>query len=299
MSAQADFATRVVALFALASLCLLLLLYAYLLTSKWRRNGRRRRTAAWAAQAALPDSPVERYVTAGETSRRLAPRQPWQWQALEAYLARRLRAGGSEAERERVCRLAGELFAPLYRSRLHDRRAPARLHAIAHIELFRMKELQHEVAAILAGIRIADKELWAALRALAALQHPRVPAWLLGAEGPLPVASEHRYRQVLLALDDGLLEALADRFDEADAALQINLLDVLRARNVRTERTLALFERLMRAPSAELRVRALKAAANFGYLSPEAEEALLERYRNWRDAPWPERLMAEIGRAHV
>lgn len=285
-------AVNAVLLFCICWLCLLFALYCYLLTRKWLLNKRSNKMAAWMSSASMPDSPIERYVTTGEASRRIEPRYPWHWSALEAYLTHRLRVGGTLSEHERVCSIAEELYGPLYRHRLKHRKSEVRLHTLAHIGLFRMKELHAEVSAILTDKRIEPEELWAVLRVLGAFQDKKLPDCLLGAYGPLPPSSDYRYRQVLMALETELLEELIVRFDKGNDALQRNLLDVLRTRNIRTEHYLALIERLMCSPSDELRIRALKAAAGFGYLSHEAEEAHLVRYSDWRQYPWEERLMA-------
>ncbi|WP_135557648.1 HEAT repeat domain-containing protein [Paenibacillus cymbidii] len=285
-------AVRAIALVCAGFACLLLVLYGYLLLRKWALNRRRGFMAAWTSRASLPESPIERFVTQGENSRRLMPRRKWEWRTLEMYLTHRLRVGGTLAEQERIYRLAGDVYGPLYRNQLLDRRTRIRQHALAHIALFHMDRLQPEVSAFLHRSRLQPEEWWGALRALAAFQDKLAAEWLLGRHGKLPLSSEHRYRQVLMALGTELLEELIEQFDEADKALQRNLIDVLRTRNIRTERCLALYERLLLSPSDELRVRALKAAANFGYLSQGAEDALLARYVDWRGYPWPERLMA-------
>ncbi|WNR45370.1 HEAT repeat domain-containing protein [Paenibacillus roseipurpureus] len=263
-----------------------------MIARKWLWNKRRNKIAAWSSLASMPDSPIERYVTKGETSRRISPHDPWQWHALEAYLTHRLRVGGTQVEQERVCHLAEELFGSIYRNRLSNRKLEVRLRTLAHIGLFRMKGLGEEVSAILKDKRIDSEELLATLRVLAAFQDKKLLNLLLGVYRPLPPLSDHRYRQLLMALETGLLEELIDRFDMGNDLLQRNLLDVLRTRNIRTERYLALIERLMGSPSDELRIRALKAAAGFGYMSQEAENAHLARYTNWRQYPWEERLMA-------
>ncbi|SDD50108.1 HEAT repeat-containing protein [Paenibacillus sp. UNCCL117] len=285
-------AMSAVLLFCMGCLGLLLALYGYLLIRKWLYNKRSDKMAAWTQRASMPDSPIERYVTTGEASRMIMPRHPWQWNALEAYLTHRLRVGGTQPERERVCRIAEEHFGPLYRRRLNHRKAEIRLRTLDHIGLFRMNMLHAEVFALLSDKKSTPEELWAVLRVMAALQDPKLPDCLLGAYVRLPLSSDHRYRQVLMAMGTELLEELIVQFDKGNDTLQRNLLDVLRTRHIRTEQYLALIERLMSSPTVELRIRALKAAASFGYLSQEAEEAHLVRYSEWRQYPWEERLMA-------
>jgi hypothetical protein len=285
-------AVKAVLLFCICWICLLLVLYSYLLIRKWIFNKRRNKMEAWTSRASMPDSPIERYVTMGENSRQIVPRQPWHLHAFEAYLTHRLRVGGTQSEHERVYLLAEKIYGSLYRSRLNDRKAEVRLHTLAHIGLFLMKGLHAEVSAIAEGKRNKPEELWAALNVLAIFQDKKLPDWLLGTYGPMPLSSDHRYRQLLMALGTELLEELIDRFDMGNDLLQRNLLDVLRTRNIRTEHYLALIERLLCSPSDELRIRALKAAAGFGYLSQEAEDAHLVRYSDWRRYPWEERLMA-------
>ncbi|KRF10067.1 hypothetical protein ASG89_00535 [Paenibacillus sp. Soil766] len=285
-------AFNAILLFCMCWICLLLALYCYLITRKWISNKRRNKIAVWSSFASMPDSPIERYVTMGETSRRISPYHPWQWRALEAYLTHRLRVAGTQSEHERVYRLAEELYGPLYRNRLNDRKAEVRLRTLAQVGMFRMKGLHEEVSTIVTGKRIKPEELFAALRVLAAFQDKKLLDWLLGVYGPLPLLSDHRYRQLLMTLGTELLEELIDRFDMGNDLLQRNLLDVLRTRNIRTEHYLALIEHLLCSSTDELRIRALKAAAGFGYLSQEAEEAHFVRYSGWRQYPWEERLMA-------
>jgi hypothetical protein len=100
------------------------------------------------------------------------------------------------------------------------------------------------------------------------------------------------YRQVLFHLEMPLLDKLIVKFAQCPLPLQENLIDILRIRNERTYAFLHLLERLLETDQTELRIRALKALSNFGYMSPEGLQLISGTLERWKNRSWQEKLMA-------
>jgi hypothetical protein len=272
---------------------LLLVLYFVLVIRKWKSNRTRERIRRWTARMEKLDSPIEQYLRDGTRSRQIVPRRSWQFAALENYLFHRMNVSGTPAEIGSISRMAAELYSETYRKSLRSRKWNVRMNALVLIGIFRMKGIEENVHSVVAAGKTGHLEKWTALRVLALLRYPDIINMLLSedAKHETDIISEHMYRSVLMVMPVELLEELIGRIGEARIPLRLNLIDVLRIRNIRTERVLAWLEVQLADPSEECRVRAMKALANFGYMTEEAESAFLEASKEWAAYSWPLRLM--------
>ncbi|MDF2715548.1 MAG: hypothetical protein K0R28_2473 [Paenibacillus sp.] len=290
---SAVYAITFVSSFCAVMAGLLLVLYVILAIRKWKSARTRERMRRWTSRMEKLDSPIERYLRDGTRSRLIVPRRGWQFAALENYLFHRMNVSGTPAEIESISRMAAELYSETYRRSLRSRKWNVRMNALVLIGLFRMKGIEENVRGVVIGGKTGDLEKWTALRVLASLRYPDIVNMLLteDAEHETECISEHIYRSVLMVMPVELLEELIGRSEEARIPLRLNLIDVLRIRNIRTERVLAWLERLLADPAEECRIRAMKALANFGYMTEEAEAAFLEASKEWAACSWPLRLM--------
>ncbi|TMV49028.1 HEAT repeat domain-containing protein [Paenibacillus mesophilus] len=272
---------------------LLLFLYGFLVIRKWSSNRTKERIRQWTALMEQPDSPLEQYLRDGTRSRRIVPRRKWQFAALENYLFHQVILSGMQTEIERISRLVAELYSDVYRKSLQERNWTVRMNALALIGLFQLKGIENNVLDLAFNRKTGDTEKWSAIRVLALLRNPDIVDVMVteDAKHETDYISEHMYRSVLIVMPADLLEELIARSGEVRESLRLNLIDVLRIRNIRSERVLAWFERLLADPSEECRIRAMKALANFGYMTEEAESAFLEASKEWRTYSWPMRLM--------
>lgn len=272
---------------------LLLLLYGFLVIRKWSSNRRRELTQRWTTRMEQPESPLEQYLREEIRSRMIVPRRKWQYTALENYLFHRAILSGMPTELERISRLVAELYSEVYRKSLRDRNWTVRMNALALIGLFQLKGIEKNVLDLVFNRKTGDAEKWIAIRVLALLRYPDIVDVMVteDAKHEADYISEHMYRSVLIVMPVDLLEGLIARSGEARESLRLNLIDVLRIRNIRSERVLAWFEKLLADPTEECRIRAMKALANFGYMTEEAESSFLEASKEWRSYSWPLRLM--------
>lgn len=73
--------------------------------------------------------------------------------------------------------------------------------------------------------------------------------------------------------------------------VQENLLDIMRIRNERTAGYLELLESLLSSEQAEIRIRALKALAHFGYMTEKGLRGFSQQFEDWKSRSWQEKLM--------
>ncbi|MDF2720105.1 MAG: hypothetical protein K0R28_7030, partial [Paenibacillus sp.] len=220
---------------------------------KWKSNRTRERIRRWTARMEKLDSPIEQYLRDGTRSRQIVPRRSWQFAALENYLFHRMNVSGTPAEIGSISRMAAELYSETYRKSLRSRKWNVRMNALVLIGIFRMKGIEENVRSVVAAGKTGHLEKWTALRVLALLRYPDIINMLLSedAKHETDIISEHMYRSVLMVMPVELLEELIGRIGEARIPLRLNLIDVLRIRNIRTERVLAWLEVQLADPSEE------------------------------------------------
>jgi hypothetical protein len=290
---SADYTIVYVGWFCVIVAGLLLFLYLFLVLRKWTSNRTKDRIRRWTALMEQPDSPLEQYLREETRSRRIVPRRKWQFAALENYLFHRVILSGMPSEIGRISRLVADLYTEVYRKSLRDRNWTVRMNALALIGLFQLKGIEKNVLTLVIDRKTGDAERWTAIRVLALLRYPDIVDVLVteDAKHESDYISEHMYRSVLFVMPVDQLEELIGRIGEVRESLRLNLIDVLRIRNIRSERVLAWFEQLLADPSEECRIRAMKALANFGYMTEEAELSFLEASKEWHSYSWQLRLM--------
>ncbi|WP_172256431.1 HEAT repeat domain-containing protein [Saccharibacillus deserti] len=264
----------------------------YLVERKILRTRHRLHVAEATRRLADPDSPLVEYLGSGERSRRLEMSgEGLRREALEEALLSRLALSASHTERERIYAFAADYFAEEYKYLLGRRRWGDRMNVLLHIEKFRMTGLKDrliERLGLLENGPKSDDEWFLLVRTLASLQAQETSDYFdIAAER----FSELQLMQVLVALQGERLEELVRRFESLPIRVRRCLLDTLRLGNVRTIEVLELLERSMRSEDRETRIRALKALANFGYMTPEAADVLEERLSQGEAIIWPERMM--------
>ena len=275
-------------------LLLISLVLFYLVERKVRRMKHRLQVQNAVSLFSAPDSPLEDYLRSGDRTRRLnAPGsgEGLRREALEEALLDRLAVGSSETERRRIYAFAADYFAEEYAYLLGKRRWSDRMNALLHIEKFRIEALKPELLLRLGEIGEGpqtDDERFLLVRTLSSLQIEETFDYLeLAAER----FSELQLLQVLRPMKGEAAERLIRDFDLLPLRVRRCVLDTLRLANVRTTEVLDLLERCMRSDDTEMRIRALKALSNFGYMNDAAADLLEARMKEGDAVIWPERLM--------
>lgn len=277
---------------SLGLVLLMLLMLFYLIERKSLRLRHLGQVAEAVAELENPSSALGRYLITGERSRSLtASALGIRREAMEEALLNRLAISSSQSERERVYALAEDYFADEYDLLLGSRRWSERMNTLLHIEKFRIQSCKPKLLERLRSLgrgQASDDERFLLVRTLASLHQPEALEELRASSDRF---SELQLMQVLRPVKGELQDRLVNEFGTLPARIAYALLDTLRLANIRTEEVLQLFERCLLSDDAEMRVRALKALANFGYMTREAADLLEPRMREGSTATWPERLM--------
>jgi len=278
---------RIVVDAGLLLLSVILLMFVYLLVRKIRNNRYQARKHSLIRMYEQPNSAVESYLRTGEGADLIPLAGKVDYDALEAYLSYRIEANVA-AEKQRITAFVELYFAARYRKLLKHRRWSRRMGVLLHIERFRLDSMLPELTELLQRSGITDEERYVVYRILALLQNEKIIDILLDPQSKLP---EYVYRQLLYPLEMPLFDRLILHFGECPPVLQTNMIDILRIRHERTYPLLTLLERLIDSDKPELRIRALKALAGFGYMSEEGRKVLEAMLPALESRPWQERLM--------
>ncbi|WPP41107.1 HEAT repeat domain-containing protein [Paenibacillus hunanensis] len=282
------------ALLSALMLLILILLYAYLAYRKATYNKRQLAVYEMVRDLEQPDSALETYLATGEASRRLSIREPYRMEALQEALQHRLSISNTPEERRLIYEFAERYFSGHYREALRNRRWSTRMNTLLWIEQFRIHSLQPELIRWMKAARCSDEEHFQILRILSKLNSDQIVPFLSQKDHNL---SDSQLLQILLPLNEELIDQLLAQFDTLPRRVRYNLMDALRIHNVRSTEVLALLERQLSHYDGEIRIRALKTIANFGYMSREATRLLVDVLEDEHDHPermtssWPERLM--------
>ncbi|WP_284645786.1 HEAT repeat domain-containing protein [Paenibacillus silviterrae] len=267
---------------------LLILLFLYLLVVKLYTLRQDAFQKQELEEIAAEGSAMDRYLVAGDISRRAVPRTELQYDIYERYLLHRQKLTRSLTEHGYIIEYAHTYLTERLRRKLRSKKRSVRMNAMYSIVRFKMTEVAPLLLELSENKKLHQQEWFMICRVIAAFQREEALAWLTDDRRELPVFV---IRQMLLVLSESALLHLAERYDSLPSRLQGHLLDVLRIRNARTESVLSLFERMLNSEDGEQRIRALKGIANFGWMSDEALEALAVRLDESSPAAWFERLM--------
>lgn len=264
----------------------------YLVERKIRRVRHRLQVTEAVERLAAPHSPLVEYLNSGERTRRLeASSEGLRREALEEALLSRLALSASQTERERIYAFAEDYFGEEYEYLLGRRQWSDRMNVLLHVEQFRMIRLKGKILDRIGQLNDSaknDDERFLLVRTLASLQAEETPDYL---EVAAERFSELQLMQVLHPLKGEMLDKLILDFDLLPIRVRHCLLDTLRLGNVRTTEVLELLEVSMRSENRETRIRAIKALANFGYMTSEAADYLESRMSEGEAVIWPERMM--------
>lgn len=284
----------IIAILCVIMLAALLGLYGYLALRKATYNKRRLTIYEMVRDLELPDSALEHYLATGETSRRLSTKEPYRMEAVQEALQHRLAVTRAPEERMRIYEFAERYFSGHYKQGLRSSHWSTRMNTLLWIEQFRMNTLENELISWMKNPKCSEEEHFQILRVLSKLSSEQLVDFLRDGDHEL---SDSQLLQILLPLNEEMRNRMLREFDRFPYRVQCSLIDALRINNIRSAEVLNLLERQLAAGDSELRIRALKAISNFGYLSPEATRQLLNVLEREHDYPetqttsWPERLM--------
>ncbi|SET26141.1 HEAT repeat domain-containing protein [Paenibacillus sp. NFR01] len=217
------------------------------------------------------DSALQDFLETGKKSRRLNGRVNRRSPIFEA-LRIHLSISRTEHERSLIYEYARNHFHDYYAGQLKKRRWSTRVNALLEVELFRMNSLREELVELLGKRNLSDTEKFLILQIFAGFQMKEVLPYVKDEASSL---SDAQLLQLLLPLESSLQECILTEFHAYPVRVQCAMVEVLRLRNERSAPVLHLLESLLCSEEPKLRLLAILAIANFGYISPEGENTLV------------------------
>jgi HEAT repeat protein len=221
-------------------------------------------------------------LTDGGYSRGLNPTTVLEQKAIEELLSRYNRILEGEDEKLRLSELASMYLTDYYRKRLKSKRWSQRMNTLYHIEDFNLRPLIEDIYRLTVKKRLSHEELIRTLRILALFQHKELFEMLTVRYHSL---SEFEFRNVLIRLEKQKFDQFIFHFHKSSPPLQKAILDVI---SIKKELNyLAFLENIFSSYKGEIRLRALKALSEIGYV--KNMEPYLELLYSTK---WEERMVA-------
>ncbi|WP_042462843.1 HEAT repeat domain-containing protein [Neobacillus dielmonensis] len=231
-------------------------------------------------------------LSEGLLSRELTPETPLQFKAIEELLSRYAKVLEGKEEKERLFQLASMYLTDRYQKQLMSKKWSTRMNTLYHIEDFQMIQLAEEVRRLAGRRRISHEELLHALRILALAQHPDLFALLTGEFVQL---SELDLRNILVHVNAKQFDQLLLHFHKSHTPLKKAILDVI---SIRKEVSYLTFvENIFASYQGEVRLRAIKALAEIGYVEDAAPYLQFLYSQKWEERMMAAKLMGSLREA--
>ncbi|WHY01924.1 HEAT repeat domain-containing protein [Neobacillus sp. DY30] len=259
--------------------CILSLLLLYLIIRKVRDIKKRREIEDYKNKV---NTQIFSIIAEGQSFRGIRCETAIQQKAMEELLSKYVKILEGKEEKERLSNLASLSLEGYYRKRLKSKRWSHRMNALYHIEDFHMTNLKNEVVLLSKKKNITHQETIHILRILASFQFSGLKDMLPKHYNDL---SEYEYRSILMKLTHSLFDQFVLDFHKSTPALQYAILDVISLKKALEYRSFT--ENIFISYKGEVRLRALKALAELGFVSN------IEPYLQLlHSASWQERMVA-------
>ncbi|MEH7501799.1 HEAT repeat domain-containing protein [Neobacillus drentensis] len=218
----------------------------------------------------------------GGYCRGMNPESVLEHKAIEELLSRYSKILEGEDEQHRLSELASKYLTDYYRKRLKSKRWSQRMNTLYHIEDFKLKPLIEDIYRLTRKKRLSHEELIHILRTLALFQYEDIFEMLTIRYNSL---SEFEYRNVLRRLEQQKFEQFIFHFHKSSPPLQKAILEVI---SIKKElKYLSFLENVFSSYKGEVRLRALKALSEIGYV--KNTDPYLELLYSTK---WEERMVA-------
>ncbi|NHC39964.1 HEAT repeat domain-containing protein [Bacillus sp. MM2020_1] len=218
----------------------------------------------------------------GGYSRGMNPKSVLEQKAIEELLSRYSKILEGADEKKRLSELASMYLADYYRQQLKSKRWSQRMNTLYHIEDFQLNLLIDDIYTLTKKKKLSHTELIHSLRILALFQYGQLFDMLTTYYQPF---SEFEYRIIIIRLDEQQFEQFILHFHKSSPPLQKAILDVISIK--RGLKYLSFLENVFSSYKGEIRLRALKALSEIGYV--KNTEPYLELLYS---AKWEERMVA-------
>jgi|GEM_PF-1428944 len=261
LASNTDWLVDVVSLICASVMLLLLVIYGYILWTKYSSRRREKVKTALVQELLAEGSVLQRYLDQGEIGVELLNMSGDQQGVLQQLLLQRLAQGPEEHEILRIRLLSWQVFGGSYRSVLKNGKWSQRVNTLLYIEQFHMVELLPRLEDMLRVSSCTLLERFIILRIYARTGYFRIVKELMREQY---VLSDSQYLQMLLLLTDSSWTRLKDHFMDVPYQVQSNIIHAIRIRDDQTDGAVALLEKLILGDDAQLRICSYQALAHVG-----------------------------------
>ncbi|MGG1663359.1 HEAT repeat domain-containing protein [Brevibacillus sp. NRS-1366] len=261
-------------LLAGAFFIVLMVIYVYLVWRKYLNHVIHKRKVEWLSNH---DQEIKAYLLTGKSCETFIPVKRYQFEALEDFFSEYLSNFKLESEEDTIVVFAESYFAPVYKKRLWKGNWSTRMNTLYFIDLFRIKSLQDDLLRHLKRRKCSPEETHLIYNVLATFEFDQFQDLLKESKEMPPFL----LIQVMSRLIDQInVEHYLEIFQELPLYWKKGFLDVVREKNLRSEKIQHLLESLVQDDSTdkELRIRAIKTIGSLGCLtSPEMILRMIEK----------------------
>ncbi|WP_289136061.1 HEAT repeat domain-containing protein [uncultured Brevibacillus sp.] len=260
-------------LLAGAFFIVLMVIYVYLVWRKYVNQAIHKRKGEWLSKH---EQAIKAYLLTGKNCESFIPVKRYQFEALEDFFSAYLSNFKLESEEDTIVVFAESYFAPVYKKRLRKGNWSTRMNTLYFIDLFQMKSMKSDLLRHLKRRKCSPEESYLIYHVLAAFEYDQFEDLLKGSK---EMPSFLLIQVMSRLIDQHNVEGYLDIFHELPLYWQKGFLDIVREKNLRSEKIQQLLESLLLNDSTdkELRIRALKTISSLGCLtSPELIMRMIE-----------------------
>jgi hypothetical protein len=265
-------------------MCLLFLLLLYLTIRKAKEIKKRREIEDYKNKI---NTQIFSIIAEGKRYRGIGCETAVKQKAMEELLSRYVKILEGEEEKKRLSDLASQCLQGYYRKRLKSKRWSNRMNALYHIEDFHLIKLLDEVVILSKKKKITHQETIHVLRILATFQYNGLKEVLHYHD-----LSEYEYRSILMRLNHDLFDQFVLSFHKSTPPLQYAILDVISLKKAIEYRFFT--ENIFMSYKGEVKLRALKALAEIGYVSNIEPYLQLLHSSSWQERMVAAKLIGSI-----
>lgn len=254
---------------------LLFSIYIYLVYKKVIKQQKNKQKEEWLNRNIIF---VENYLIKGELSASFIPRKEIEFEALENIFSSFMSIIKFEEGFDPIRPIINLYFISRYKYKLKHGNWSERMNSLLFINQFKIKMMQDDLIQHLSFKKCSLEEKFNIFLILASFKYEKLMQLLVEQKKiPSFLLTEILYRHVN---EENIHELLID-FDNLPDNFKNPILDLIRIKNLRSDKIHLFLEKLITSENMELRIRSLKTIASLGYISsPNLIVQLLESKEN-------------------
>ncbi|MFF2876010.1 hypothetical protein ACFVR2_06760 [Gottfriedia sp. NPDC057991] len=240
---------------------LILFIYIYLVLRKIIRQQKNKQKEEWLNKNILS---IENYLIKGKLSASFLPRKEIEFEALENIFSSFMSIIKFEEGFDPIRPIVNLYFIPRYKYKLKHGNWSERINSLLFINQFKIKMMQDDLIQHLSNKKCSVEEKFNIFLILASFKYEKLMELLISQKKiPSFLLTEILYQHV----NEENIQELIKNFYDLPEDYKNPILDLIRIKNLRSEKIHLFLEKLITSENIELKIRSLKTIASIGYIS--------------------------------